>query len=110
LKTREDICDQIDRMEVEIRTCVKQLAKVIRLLDRLPAEPLATRMECRQFARDKGLPEQAGDWFFDSMEANGWMRGKVRVRKWKSHFASLLAAGYVPENLVAKRTSSMHHV
>jgi len=78
--------------KVNVNTCKPVLAKGRgqKVEDRGQREKARARDidEVVEFALEQGMPATDGEWFFETMQAGGWMRGKSRIKDWRAHFRS----------------------
>lgn len=62
----------------------------------LSSKRKGSEADCKAYAKELGLPETDGTWFFDSMEAGGWTRGGKPLKDWKAHLRSYKQQGWLP--------------
>ena len=53
-------------------------------------------LEVMNLAVSMRFPASDGEWFFETMEAGGWMRGQAKLKNWKAHFRAWAKAGHMP--------------
>ena len=88
-------------LDSDLKGIRKGIAKGINTLkdkdkDKDKNKTRGTLEDFQQYAEEIGLEKSDGESMFYGLESNGWMRGKNKIKCWRSHMRSWKAQGHHP--------------